>query len=312
MAKEKTVLVVDDVADIRNILHFNLEKLGYKVLEANNGMKALSYANSDEQPDLIILDIMMPKMDGYETLRKLKESTATRHIPVIFLTSKAHKKDVLKGIDVGADDYVVKPFKFADVHKKIRRLLENRPVRELAAVMITDIVGYSSDMEDNEESTYSKLLTHNQIIRKIISRHKGDEIKTIGDAFLIRFKSAVDAVKASLDAQEEFTKFNEEKTESDQIQVRIGVHIGDIMIREHDVFGNGINVVSRIVPLAPPNGIVITADAHNAVKASMNLDVVNLGKQELKNIKHPPELFLILPQGPALEPLISPTLEHPS
>ncbi len=119
MDNQKTILVVDDMNQIRNILRFNLEKRGYNVDVANSGQKALAMAINDFPPDLIILDVMMPKMDGYEVIRQLRESEATKHIPIIFLTAKGQKKDVLKGMEFGGNDYVVKPYKFQDLNKKI-------------------------------------------------------------------------------------------------------------------------------------------------------------------------------------------------
>lgn len=294
MDEKKTILVVDDMSQIRTILRFNLEKEGYNVIDANNGERALEYAFGENPPDLIILDIMMPKMDGYEVIRQLRESNITKHIPVIFLTAKAQKKDIIKGMEAGANDYVVKPFKFVDIYRKIERLIDMHPDRVLAAIMITDIVGFSKEMEDNEEHTYSKLLIHNEMIRKNIKKNKGEEIKTIGDAFLVRFKSAVDAVKSGMNIQKQFLKYNKDRKEVDQILLRIGIHIGDIMIRGNDVFGNGINIASKIEPLAEPGGICISADAYNVVKNSIDIKVLSLGRKELKNIKNPPEIFKIL------------------
>jgi len=331
-------MVVDDMSQIRNILRFNLDKEGYKVILANSGKKALEYALRRNPPDLIILDIMMPKMDGYEVIRKLRESDVTKDVPVIFLSAKAQKKDVVKGLGEGADDYIVKPFKFADLHRKIEGLLgmhsehlraetvnqqypkkvkpwvsgkrarlpaehtqetishrkRSTPDRALAAIMMTDIVGFSKEMEANEEHTYSKLMTHNEIIRKNISKNKGKEIKTIGDAFLVRFKSAADAVKASMDIQKEFSEYNKDKKKVDQILVRIGIHIGDILTIDDDVFGNEVNIASRIQALADPGGVCISADVHNFVKKSINIKVLSMGKKELKNIKISPEVLKIL------------------
>jgi DNA-binding response OmpR family regulator len=294
MNKKKTILVVDDMSQIRGILRFNLEKAGYDVIDANNGEEALKQALGENPPDLIILDIMMPKMDGYETIRQLRISDATKHTPVIFLTAKAQKKDILKGMEVGGNDYVVKPFKFVDLHRKVEKLLDNHPDRELSAIMMTDIVGFSKEMENNEEHTYSKLLVHNEIIRKSISKNRGEEIKTIGDAFLIRFKSAVDAVEAGMKIQNQFLKYNKDGKKDDQILVRIGIHVGDVLMKDNDVFGNIINIASKIEPLADPGGICISEDAYNIVKKSMGFDTLSLGKKELKNIKDPPEVFKIL------------------
>jgi len=338
MDQKKTIMVVDDMSQIRNILRFNLKKDGYNIILANNGQEALKYASGENPPDLIILDIMMPKMDGYEVIRKLRESDVTKDVPVIFLSAKAQKKDVVKGLGEGADDYIVKPFKFADLHRKIEGLLGMRsehlraetvnqqypkkvkpwvsgkrarlpaeptqetishrkrstPDRALAAIMITDIVGFSKEMEANEEHTYSKLMTHNEIIRKNISKNKGKEIKTIGDAFLVRFKSAIDAVNASMDIQKEFSEYNKDKKKVDQILVRIGIHIGDILTIDDDVFGNEVNIASRIQALADPGGVCISADVHNFVKKSINIKVLSMGKKELKNIKISPEVLKIL------------------
>ena len=127
MKRKKTILVVDDMVQIRNILQFSLHKEGYDVILADNGADALKQVSDDDSLfsktiDLIILDIMMPRMDGYEVLKKLRSSDSTKDIPVIFLTAKAQKKDVAKGIEAGANDYLIKPFKLADLFKKIKQL----------------------------------------------------------------------------------------------------------------------------------------------------------------------------------------------
>jgi len=127
MKEKKTILVVDDMVQIRNILQFSLHKEGYDVILADNGADAIKQVSGDDSlfsktVDLIILDIMMPKMDGYEVLKKLRSSDSTKDIPVIFLTAKAQKKDLAKGIEAGANDYLVKPFKLADLFKKIKQL----------------------------------------------------------------------------------------------------------------------------------------------------------------------------------------------
>ncbi len=340
MDEQKTVLIVDDMSQIRNILQFNLRKEGYNVVLASNGKKALEYASGAKTPDLIILDIMMPKMDGYEVIRKLRASDITKHVPVIFLSAKAQKKDVIKGLEAGANDYIVKPFTFVDIHKKIEELLglhsgylrvetfdqkylkkgeqwvfgkqakvpsgktqetiktrkRSTPDRALAAIMITDIVGFSKEMEANEEHTYSKLITHNEIIRKSISKNNGEEIKTIGDAFLVRFKSALDSIKASLNIQKEFSEYNKDKKKIDQILVRIGIHIGDILTTDNDVFGNEVNIASRIQALAEPGSVYISADVYNFVKKSAGIKVLSIGRKELKNIKDSPEILKVLIQ----------------
>ncbi len=123
MTRKKTILIVDDMSQIRNILSFSLRKEGYETMVASNGNDALKYALGDTPPDLIILDIMMPGMDGYEVIKKLRATHISKDIPIIFLTAKAQKKDVQDGIEVGCNDYVVKPFKMGDLRQKIEALL---------------------------------------------------------------------------------------------------------------------------------------------------------------------------------------------
>jgi adenylate cyclase len=168
------------------------------------------------------------------------------------------------------------------------------PDRTLAAIMMTDMVGYSKEMEANEERAYSKLLEHNTIIRKYINENRGEEVKTIGDAFLVRFRSASDALEAALGIQKRLANINSDKEEAQQIWVRIGIHIGDVMLMEDDVFGNGVNVATRIEPLAEPGGICISGDVYNVVRKSIEIKVLSLGKRKLKNIADVPEIFKVL------------------
>ncbi|MEW6349021.1 MAG: adenylate/guanylate cyclase domain-containing protein [Thermodesulfobacteriota bacterium] len=171
------------------------------------------------------------------------------------------------------------------------------PQRTLAAIMITDMVGFSKDMESREEKTYQKLLAHNELIRRHIEANRGEEIKTMGDAFLVQFKSAVDAVRAGIGIQSDFSRYNKDKPEPEKILVRIGIHIGDVLLVGKDVIGNGVNVASRIEPLADPGGICISGDVYNVVKKSIELQVLRLDKRELKNIRDSPDLYKIVVQS---------------
>ncbi len=168
------------------------------------------------------------------------------------------------------------------------------PERSLSAILLTDMVGFSKKMDAREEDTYSKLLVHNQIIRKHIQAHNGAEIKTIGDAFLVRYKSAVDAVRSAMGMQDELAAHNRDKPEDDQLWVRIGIHIGDVLLMDGDVFGNGVNIASRIEPLAEPGGICISADMYNLIKKSIDIQVLSMGRKELKNIREALEIFKVV------------------
>ena len=121
-AKKPMILVVDDAPDSLTLLNALLRD-EYKVKVANSGERALAIANSESQPDLILLDIMMPEMDGYEVCERLKGDAHTRHIPVIFLTAKSEEADEQRGLDLGAMDYITKPIKGAIVRTRVRTQL---------------------------------------------------------------------------------------------------------------------------------------------------------------------------------------------
>lgn len=119
----KKILVVDDLKQMRDILAYNLRRSGYSVVVAANGIEAIKYASS-EKPDLILLDIMMPKMDGYEVIKQLKKAKDTKFIPIIFVTAKAQEDDVKKGMMLGANGYVLKPYRFTDILQRIEGVLQ--------------------------------------------------------------------------------------------------------------------------------------------------------------------------------------------
>jgi DNA-binding response OmpR family regulator len=118
-----TVLVVDDDPVIQKLLQVNFELEGYKVLTASDGVEGLERARA-ELPDAIILDIMMPRMNGLEVARALKASDDTRDIPVLLLSAKAQASDVAQGMEIGADDYVTKPFDPAELLERVGDLLK--------------------------------------------------------------------------------------------------------------------------------------------------------------------------------------------
>jgi CheY-like chemotaxis protein len=121
--KKKTILIVDDMKPMREFLIVSLRKVGYEVRAVSTRYEALKYAFDKNPLDLILLDINMPGMDGYEVLSKRRESEVTKHIPIIFLTAEGQKENIQEGIEAGVNDYVVKPFRFADLHRRIEKLI---------------------------------------------------------------------------------------------------------------------------------------------------------------------------------------------
>ncbi|HTP13472.1 MAG TPA: adenylate/guanylate cyclase domain-containing protein, partial [Bacteroidota bacterium] len=166
--------------------------------------------------------------------------------------------------------------------------------RKLAAVMFTDIKGFSKKMARNETAAFELLRTHDALMRVIASKYEGKVVKSIGDSFMVDYASAVNAVKAAIDAQKRFWTFNKGKDELDMIEVRIGIHLGDVMVSGDDMYGDGINIASRIEAITEPNHICISADIYNQVKNKMDIKVFRLGNIPLRNIPEPVEIFEIL------------------
>jgi len=171
--------------------------------------------------------------------------------------------------------------------------------RKLAAIMFTDIVGFSCQMGTNEARMLRLLETHNQLIQQAVAEHHGNVIKTVGDAFLVDFPSVVNAVQCAQRIQDQFRAHNADKQDSEQIHVRIGIHLGDIVQHDGDVLGDGINVASRLQALAEPDTICISYAVYREVEKKLSLGtVVSLGRPKLKNIVQREPVYILLPEPP--------------
>lgn len=118
------ILIAEDERDIRDLITFTLKFSGYEVIQATNGEEALQAAR-DNHPDLIMMDVRMPKMTGYEACRHIKADPDLKHIPVVFLSAKGQESEVQTGLDVGATDYILKPFAPEDLLRRVGELLNN-------------------------------------------------------------------------------------------------------------------------------------------------------------------------------------------
>ncbi|WDP91584.1 MAG: response regulator [Desulfobacter sp.] len=161
MDKRSLVLAVDDKPQNLQFLGKLLSDQGYELVMAESGRQALDFVKK-EVPDLILLDIMMPDMDGYEVCKRLKKDLGTSHIPVIFLTAKTDTEDVVKGFDAGGVDYVTKPFNSAELMARIRTHIELKTLRGLLPICahckkIRDDGGFWEDVDAYIE-THSKVI----------------------------------------------------------------------------------------------------------------------------------------------------------
>lgn len=167
--------------------------------------------------------------------------------------------------------------------------------RRLAALMFTDIVGYSSLTQKNERLALELLEEHRKILRPIVSRHNGREIKTMGDAFLIEFASALEAAQCAIDIQKTLHDRNRNSTIERGVHLRIGIHLGDVLLRQSDVLGDTVNIASRIQPLAEPDGICISGQVYDQIRNKIDCPAEDLGPCQLKNMDTPINVYKVLP-----------------
>src|SRR5262252_135483 len=172
---------------------------------------------------------------------------------------------------------------------------ENTEHRKLAAIMFTDMVGYSALAQRNDKLALELLEEHRRLLREIFPRFHGTEIKTIGDGFLVEFHSALEAAECAIEIQRALSKRNADVPVERRIAIKIGVHIGDVVHRYHDVYGDGVNIASRIEPLAGPGGICVSMDVERQIRSTLEARFKKLAPTELKNISIPMDLFRIIP-----------------
>lgn len=168
----------------------------------------------------------------------------------------------------------------------------NQDQRRLAAIMITDIVGYSAIMQRDETLALDLLEQHRTLLRRYFSAHNGHEIKTIGDAFLVEFHSALEAACCAVDAQTALKEYNDASAPERRLHIRIGIHVGEVLHRQGDVFGDAVNIAARLEPLAGADGICISEPVFAQIR-NLDFPIVSLGRQALKNIGEPLEIFKI-------------------
>ncbi|MDA4118692.1 MAG: tetratricopeptide repeat protein [Thaumarchaeota archaeon] len=169
--------------------------------------------------------------------------------------------------------------------------------RRLGAIMFTDMVGYSSISDKDENLALRLLKEHRKLLSAIFPRYGGEVIKTIGDAFLVELASAVQAVNCALEVQKEVKRFNEGRKQNQRLAIRIGIHVGDIVHASGDVLGDAVNIAARVESIAEPGGISVTRQVVDQVRGKVKCRLVSLGSPELKNINNPVEIYKVLPSA---------------
>jgi TolB-like protein len=167
-------------------------------------------------------------------------------------------------------------------------LTNKRVERRLAAVLAADVVGYSRLMGLDEEGTLARLkVIRKTLVDPAIAEHRGRIVKTTGDGVLVEFASAVDATRCAAEVQDSMARQNSDVPQESRIELRIGIHVGDIIIDDNDIFGDGVNIAARLEGIAEPGGVCISDDAQRQIRGKVDVIFEDIGPQTLKNIAEP-------------------------
>jgi len=178
-------------------------------------------------------------------------------------------------------------------------MVEARVERRLASILAVDVAGYSRLMGVDEEGTLAALKAcRRDFIDPKIAEHRGRIVKTTGDGALIEFASAVDGVRCAMEIQRVMAERNTAIPEDHRIEFRIGINVGDIIIDENDIYGDGVNIAARIESLAEPGAVCLSENAYQQIKGKLSLDVTDMGDQQLKNIAQRVRVYGIRSDGP--------------
>jgi class 3 adenylate cyclase/TolB-like protein/Flp pilus assembly protein TadD len=168
--------------------------------------------------------------------------------------------------------------------------------RRLAAIMFTDMVGYSALTQKNEALAIELIEEHRRLLRPIFPKHGGKEVETVGDAFFVEFKSALEAVNCAIEIQRMLFERNSKQDPDRRIVLRIGLHVGDVIQVDQHVHGDGVNIAARLEPLSKPGGICLSEDVARQIQNKIDYPVKKIGAEKLKNIQSPINIYrLVLP-----------------
>ncbi len=174
-----------------------------------------------------------------------------------------------------------------------------RPQRRLAAILAADVAGYSRLMRKDEESTLAALTSHRaDLIGPCIAGHRGRVVKTTGDGLLAEFASVLDAVCCAIASQDAMRERNADIPKDRRIEFRIGVNLGDVIVQDDDLYGDGVNVAARLEALAEPGGICVSASAFEQVRDKLSIGFEDLGKQHVKNIDRAVRVYRVITTPP--------------
>ena len=296
------VLLVDDDEKLRKLVTEYLEGYGFQVRALPDGLSVLSTLRK-ESPDIVILDIMLPGKDGLEVLKEIRSEHS---LPVIMLTAKGDDADRIVGLELGADDYLPKPFNPRELLARIKAVTRRVPSqglggavveggvqRQLKAILSADVKDYSRLMSQNEMWTIHTLKDYRALIASHVRRHLGRVVDSPGDNLLAEFGSIVHAVECAVEIQRNLGSRNTALPHEKRMEYRIGVNLGDVVIDRGKLYGDGVNIAARIEKLADPGGIAISGTVFDEIENKLPLSCEYVGEHTVKNILKPIKVYRI-------------------
>ncbi|MEO8211451.1 MAG: response regulator, partial [bacterium] len=282
--------------------------------EVGDGEKALEVIN-DKKPEIAILDLDMPKKTGFDVLIELAETK--NQVKVIFLTMYKEENLFNEAMDLGIKGYVLKESAADDICECIRlvanddyaisplisnflvkrlsignKLKKEKPYsRKLLAIMFTDIKDYSKKMGSDENLAIKLLGIHNEIVKEVVYLYKGKIKEVIGDAYVVSFDSAVKCVECACEIQKKFKSYSEEAVAEEKIEIRIGIHLGDIIEYDNMIIGDAVNIAARIQENAIPGGVTMSESIYFAIRNKVQFNIIFSGEKSFKNIKDPVKIY---------------------
>src|SRR6267378_3002212 len=184
---------------------------------------------------------------------------------------------------------------FCYYRRCLREAMKQPVERRLAAILAADVAGYSRLMGADEEGTHERLTAHlRELVEPKIKEHRGRTVKNTGDGLLAEFASVVDAVRCAAEIQRGMIDREPEVPDERRIRFRIGINLGDVIVEEHDIFGDGVNVAARLEVLAEPGGICVSGAVRDQVDHRLeDITFEDLGDQSVKNIARPIRVFRV-------------------
>src|SRR5690242_13174251 len=179
------------------------------------------------------------------------------------------------------------------------------PVRRLTAILAADVAGYSRLMGADEEGTHERLQTHfRELVNPKIAEHRGRAVKNTGDGLLAEFQSVVDAVRCAVEIQRGMIDREPEVPDERRIRFRIGVNLGDVIVEEHDIFGDGVNVAARLEALAEPGGVCISRVMRDQIRDKLPYPFEDRGEQSVRNIIRSVRVYALRPEAVSELPVV--------